>query len=159
MMTQYIISLSFLAIAIALAVFYLITLQKLMEAISIENRKMAPSNVWFMFIPLFNVIWHFIMVSRISGSVRDETIKLNIAHRFNQSFYLLGMASMILYVIALILNVFLSIPTIGGLFSLTSMAAWIIFWVQAGNYKKLILANHNNFLFDAERQAQDDPSV
>ncbi len=49
-----------------------------MNIISEENRKMNPSHVWFMLIPIFNIVWQFIMVSRIAESIGEECIRLNI---------------------------------------------------------------------------------
>jgi len=45
-----------LALFLVPGIFFLLTLQNTLKVISPENRKMQPSNVWLMFIPLFNII-------------------------------------------------------------------------------------------------------
>ena|SRR5690242_14728159 len=60
------------------AIFFLLTLQNTLRAISPENRRMPPSNVWLLFIPLFNLVWQFIVVDRISQSIGAECARLNI---------------------------------------------------------------------------------
>ena len=46
-------------------ILYLVTLQNTLKEIKPENRKMQPGKVWLMFIPLFSLVWHFIMINRI----------------------------------------------------------------------------------------------
>jgi hypothetical protein len=60
------------------AIFYLITLQKTLETIVPENRKMPPGQVWLLLIPLFNYIWQFFTVSNIADSIKAECERLNI---------------------------------------------------------------------------------
>jgi hypothetical protein len=59
-------------------VFFLFTLQNTLKIISSENRKMPPANVWLIIIPLFGILWQFIVVSRIADSIKNECVKLNI---------------------------------------------------------------------------------
>ena len=54
------------------AIFYLLTLQKALERCSSESRTTTPSSVWLMLIPLFNIVWQFILVSRVSESLYNE---------------------------------------------------------------------------------------
>ena len=76
--TEWMLILMVLAIGVVPYIFFLLTLQNTLNAISYENRKMPPANVWLMFIPVFNIIWQFIMVSRIAESIGDECALLNI---------------------------------------------------------------------------------
>jgi len=64
-----------LAIAIALAIigvvmYFLITQQNTLKAIQQQNRLMRPGEVWLQLIPLFGIVWQFIVVTRISDSIR-----------------------------------------------------------------------------------------
>ena len=40
-------------------VFYFISLQRALEAISAENRLMPPGQVWLSLISIFNIVWMF----------------------------------------------------------------------------------------------------
>ena len=56
--------------AILVAVFYLLNLQNLLKQITPANRQVEPGNVWLMFIPLFNIIYPFILYPKITDSVK-----------------------------------------------------------------------------------------
>ncbi len=131
----------FLLLFLVPLIFFLITLQKTMNIISEENRKINPSHVWFMLIPIFNIVWQFIMVSRIAESIGEECIRLNIPGKDAKPTYSIGLAWNICNFLTLI-------PIIGALAALIS---WIAYWVKVNEYKNLMLANKDNFLLDAER--------
>lgn len=123
------------------AIFFLLTLQKTLNAISPENRKMSPSNVWLMLVPLFNIVWQFIMVDKIAQSVSAECVRLNIPVTDAKPTYNIGLAWNIC-------NILSFVPFVGGL---ASLVTFILYWVKVNEYKNLIIANQNNYLLDAER--------
>ena len=125
-------------------IFYLVTLQKTLEAIAPENRKMAPGQVWLLLIPLFNLIWQFIAVTNISDSIRDECYRLGIPLSEDRPTYNIGLAKNILSLCAFI-------PFLGTLCSIAFKICWIVYWVKVNEYKNLIIANKDNDLLDAER--------
>src|SRR5271166_2160891 len=69
-----ILTIALIACAIMLLpmIFYLLTLQKAFSRCSPENRAMAPGMVWLMLIPLFNLVWHFIVVTNLSKTLGTE---------------------------------------------------------------------------------------
>lgn len=131
----------FLALFLIPAIFFLLTLQNTLKAISQENRRMSPGNVWLMFIPLFNIVWQFIVVDKIAQSIGAECTRLNIPVKENKPTYNIGLAWNIC-------NCLTIIPVIGGL---ASLITFILYWVKVSEYKNLINANQNNFMLDAER--------
>ncbi len=142
----------FLAILIPF-IFYLFTLQRTLEAIAIESRKMAPGHVWFLFIPLFNIVWQFIMTARIADSIRDECIRLQIPLPESRPTFVLGLVMTFLYIVSIPMNNLSSAPMLGGLCSLAALVCWIVYWVKVNGYRKLIIANRDNFLLDIEKEA------
>jgi hypothetical protein len=123
------------------AIFFLLTLQKTLNVISPENRMMPPSNVWLMLIPLFNIVWQFIMVDKIAQSVSAECARLNIPVTDPKPTYNIGLAWNIC-------NILSFIPIIGGL---AALVTFILYWVKVNEYKNLVIANRNNYMLDAER--------
>ena len=121
-------------------VFFLLTLQNTLLAISPENRKMPPSNVWLMFIPLFNLVWQFIMVTNIAESIKAECVRLNISVNERKPTAGIGLAWNIC-------SVCFFIPFA----PLASLVLLIIYWVKVNEYKNLITTNKDNFLLDAEK--------
>jgi len=137
--------LTFVLAALIPFIFFLLTLQKTLKVISPENRRMQPAQVWLMLVPLFNIVWMFIMVNRIADSIKNECIKLHIASEEARPTYNIGIAMCILYLCGII-------PIVGGLGSIAGVVCWIIYWVKVNEYKKRIIENKNNFLFDIERE-------
>ncbi len=125
-------------------IFYLITLQKTLEAIIPENRKMPPGQVWLLLIPLFNYIWQFFTVSNIADSIKAECNRLNIPCNEDRPTYNIGLAKNILALCGII-------PVVGLLFTLGFIVCWIIYWVKVNEYKNLIIANRDNDILDAEK--------
>ena len=139
-----------LAVLLVPAIFFLLNLQKTLEAISPENRKMPPSNVWLMFIPIFNIVWQFIVVERIAASITDECERLKIPTRDSKPTYNIGLAWNIC-------NFLTFIPLIGGL---ASLVTFIMYWVKVSEYKNLIITNKDNYMLDAERNIfHGDPAI
>jgi hypothetical protein len=122
-------------------IFFLLTLQNTLNAISYENRKMPPANVWLMFIPLFNIVWQFIMVNNIADSIKAECARLYIPVKESRPTSGIGLAWNISSVCF-----FVPFAPLG------SLVLWIIYWVKINEYKNLIIANKDNFLLDAERE-------
>ncbi len=103
---------------------------------------MPAGYVWLMFVPIFNIVWQFIMVGRIADSIRVECIRLNIPAREERPTYNIGLAFCICSLAGFI-------PVLGPL---AVLIIWIMYWVKVNEFKKLIIANKDNFLLDAERQ-------
>src|SRR5688572_13284226 len=61
-----------LAIGIAIAVFYCLTLSKALKQVRPGNRDMEPGQVWLVLIPFFNLYWNFKIASDIPSSLRRE---------------------------------------------------------------------------------------
>lgn len=115
-------------------ILFLLTQQNTLKSIRPDNRRMQPGEVWLQLIPLFNIVWQFIVVSRISESIRNE-----INDRTNNSF--LGAANPVFtndldlrptYSIGLaycILGLCGFIPYLGLLASIAALVCWITYWI------------------------------
>lgn len=123
----FIIVLFILAISITIAVFYLLNLQNLLKEIDQKNRLVEPGNVWLMFIPLFNLIYPFILYPKICDSVKAEyehrgiSIQGDYSRSISIAMPILGLCGLI--------------PFIGGLAGLANLVLFIIFWVRTAEYK------------------------
>ena len=115
------------AVAILIAVLYLLTLQNVLKEIEPQNRLVEPSNVWLMFIPLFNMIYPFILYPKISESLRNEfdSRGLSKAGDYGRA---IGITMPILGLCGLI-------PILGGLAGLANLILFIIFWVKMSEFK------------------------
>ena len=130
----------FILIFLIPAIFFLLTQQNTLKAIQPLNRTMSPGEVWLQLIPLFNIVWQFVVVRRISESLQRE---LNSENRFSfegvshtshyisdeRPTYQIGMAFCIL-------NCCSIIPILGTLARIAAIICWIVYWVKLSEYKK-----------------------
>jgi len=114
-------------IGIVVAVLYLLNLQNLLKRISVENRVVEPGNVWLMLIPIFNLVYAFILYPKISESIKNEFLKRGLSDSgdYGKS---LGTAMAVLGLCGFI-------PILGGLASIANLVIWIIYWVKMSEYK------------------------
>jgi hypothetical protein len=109
-------------------ILYLVTLQNTLKEIKPENRKMQPGEVWLMFIPLFSLVWHFIMINRISDSLKLEFNSRGIQTNENRPGFGIGLAQCILFCCGII-------PVLGILSSIAGLICWIIYWSKIHGFK------------------------
>ena len=128
--------LTFALIAIVIlllpAIFYLLTLQKALNRCSPENRAMQPGMVWLMFIPLFNIVWHFFVVLNIAKSLGAEFAKRGIAEEPDPG-KTIGIVMCILACCGII-------PILGILCSLGALVCWIMYWVKIAGFSAKLAA-------------------
>lgn len=134
----------FLALFIAPAIFFIITLQNTLKVISPENRKMPFTNVWLLCIPVFNFYWQFIVVNKIAQSIALECERLRIPVKETKPTYRIGLSWNICYLLFLI-------PLIKLWAGIILTITWVIYWIKVDQYRKLIIKNQNTFRLDAER--------
>lgn len=114
-------------------IFYLITLSRTLEVCHPYTRKMNPGEVWMVLIPLFGIVWHFIVVGRLADSLAIEFRNRNLPVDEERPGYQAGITALILLLC-------------GGIIPLLGMIAAIVFLVRYWNkinfYKKT-LEQHN----------------
>lgn len=114
-------------------IFFLLTLQNTLNAISFENRKMEPGLVWLSLIPIFGLVWQFMVVDRMAGSLQAEFAKRGMATEEARPGNSIGLAYCILFCCSLI-------PFLGYITSIAGLICWIIYWIKINDYKNRLLA-------------------
>ncbi|HEX2920189.1 MAG TPA: hypothetical protein VHO50_03390 [Bacteroidales bacterium] len=109
-------------------IFYLITLQNTLLEVRIENRKMQPGMVWLTLIPLFGIIWQFIIVNNVADSLKLEFQQRNLITDEDRPGYSIGLAFCILACCSIV-------PFLGFLTALAAFICWIMYWVKISSYK------------------------
>ena len=105
------------AIMIVPTIFYLLTLQKALNRCSPENRAMNPPMVWLMLIPLFNLVWQFIVVLNLAKSLGAEFQKRGIPEDPNPG-QTLGLVMCVSSLLC------------GPVY----LIVWIVYWVKVAGY-------------------------
>lgn len=110
-------------------ILYLVSLQSTLNEVSIKNRRMQPGQVWLSLIPLFGLVWQFIMVSRIADSLRAEFDERQIQIAELRPGYSVGLAYCVLFTCSII-------PVLGFLTSIAGLICWIIYWVKTSDFRQ-----------------------
>jgi hypothetical protein len=121
-----------LVIILIPAIFYLLSLQKALNRCSPESRAMQPGMVWLMFIPLFNLVWHFFVVLNIAKSLEAEFRKRGMAVEPNPG-KTIGLVMCILGACGII-------PILGILCSLGAFVCWIMYWIKIAGFSAKLVA-------------------
>jgi hypothetical protein len=133
---EFIVVLMLFGILLIPGIFYLITIRNLYKRISMVNRKMPPSSVWLLLIPIFNLIWQFIVVNKVFDSMAPELINRNLPLNDLKRDYYFGLAMCILnccLVISNFINSQLNIFIFIG-----ALVCWIFYWIKIGGYKTIL---------------------
>ena len=127
------------------AILYLISLQNTLNAVSPANRKTQPGNVWLMLIPVFNIVWNFLLVGYIADSLKAEFASRNQPVAEVRPGYTIGLWMCIL-------NCCSFIPVVNIFTGIGSLVCWIIYWVKIVEYKNMLLTGSNNPSLDNVQQ-------
>jgi hypothetical protein len=106
--------------------FFCLTLQKCLNRCTPQCRTIAPGQVWLLLIPFFNLVWQFIVVSRISSTLANE-FRLRSMTKEPEPGKSLGLAFCILFVCGIV-------PFLGILAGIAGLICWILYWVKIANY-------------------------
>lgn len=112
---------------ITMGVLYLLNMQNLLKEIKPENRLVEPGNVWLMFIPLFNIIYPFILYPKVCDSVRNEFESRGQSQQ--------GDYGRSLGITIPILGICSVIPILGIFASIANLVLFIMFWVKLSDHK------------------------
>ena len=135
-------ALLFLLVFIGIAIAYLLTLSKALEAVRPQNRATEPSSVWLMLIPIFNLVWPFILYKKIATSLTAEYRSRGMSENADST-YVIGVIANCCMIISTILNISSNVSgtqqsMLASFFSLPGLIFWIIYWVQINNHKNRV---------------------
>ena len=110
-------------------VFYHITIQKLLDQCSEENRQMKSSLVWLNWIPIFNLGWQFYVYIKVRDSLKLEFESRGLSSEDKEFGYNIGLTYGFLYIVQF------GIPSFVPAFT---FIAWIAYWIQLYKYYKIL---------------------
>jgi hypothetical protein len=127
-------------------ILFLLMQQSLLKNIQPHNRTISPGEIFLQLIPLFGMIWQFVVVSRISNSIHNElsnqqrfsfeaTVPNPIPESSHRPAYAIGIAYCVLLCCSII-------PMLGALAGFAGLICWIIYWVKLAEYKSLLQQRH-----------------
>jgi len=114
-------------------ILYLRTLSVALQKCSTQNRKMSPAKVWLLLIPLFNLVWQFIVIPKVSDSLRAEFRERNI--RFKGD---IGESIGLFFCISIILHIILATATGTANMLIPVTILWILHWVKIASFSGML---------------------
>lgn len=93
-----------LAVGLLIAILFLLNLQNTIKAAAPQNRKMPPANVWLLLIPIFNTYYYFVVVKRITETIKAEYDSKNQVLDNPKPTFSIGMALAISSAVSLLIS-------------------------------------------------------
>ena len=112
-----------LALGLVIGIAFLWNIRKTIKTIKPENRIVKPNHVWLMLIPLFNLVYQFFLVQRVSQSLFNEFNDRNLPTKPLNTAYNLGM-------VACIMNILSLVPPLAFFASFLVMVFMFAFWTR-----------------------------
>lgn len=140
--------------AIAVGVFFLLNLQGALSQCAPESRRMPPGQVWLILIPLFGIVWMFVVVSRIADSLAAEFKRRQLPLDSERPGYAVGLVMSIAGCGGIIRNIgkywqIQELYWMGIVIAFVMIVLMIVYWVQIDGYKKrLIRSGHHSQYFN-----------
>jgi hypothetical protein len=142
----------FLLIAIVIQVFFLLNISKCLSRCRPRNRTIEPGQVWLMFIPLFNIVWQFILVNRVAETLEKEYRSRGWSKSGGDYGKTVGMAFCILTLTTWI-------PFLGSVLAIVYLVCYIIYWVKIAGYSKELASEKDDEDWkdeDEEEEAEEE---
>jgi hypothetical protein len=120
-------------IAIIIAVFFCLSMQKALNRVSESNREMQPAMVWLLLVPCFNYVWMFFIASKVPASLQKE---FRDRDQDDGSDYgaMLGLVTAICVVVTAVLSFVPFISICSLVTALVYLVTGIMFWVKIAGY-------------------------
>src|SRR5262245_58275905 len=128
-------------IGIIVHIFFLLTLSKCLAQCAPRNRSMEPGLVWLNLIPLFNLVWMFITIIKISESLRNDYHDRGL--RSDDPDF--GQMTGILYMV------------FSFFCGLVALIFFIMYWVKIANFKNQLMTSGRRGYIDDDEDDFDRP--
>lgn len=142
----------FLVVAVVVLVYclFLLAHHRALSRCRPSCRLMEPGMVWLNLIPLFNIVWQFITVAKVSASLTNE-FRARGRHRDGDDYgQTLGTVSCALFLAVLV-------PVLGILCAIGGFVCWVIYWGRIAEYgARLRLTSAGDYRPDEYEDAEDD---
>ena len=124
--------LAFLCIPILIGLLFALTVRMLLEVCAPESRTMHPNSVWWLLVPLVNIVFQFVVVLRVASTLVNEHQR-----RQRQGLPETGKEVGLAACIAGVMGV---IPGVGPLACVVCIGCWIYYWVLLRRVTNLLEA-------------------
>jgi hypothetical protein len=118
-------------VVLAFGIVYINSLGRLLSKCAPSSRTMQPGRVWLLLIPVFGIIWGFLVVSALGKSLGNEFRLRGIASTESEPGKTLGMAMCVCQACGIVpfLN-FLALPA--------ALVLWTMYWMKTAGYSRML---------------------
>ena len=109
------------------SIFYISTLQRTLSRCAPESRALKPSLLWLYFVPFFNFIFHFFIVTGMAKSLRNEFEKRGLALSEAAPGQSFGIPMCVC-------ACFIFVPLLGVLAGIAFIVLWVAYWEKMSEY-------------------------
>lgn len=128
-----------LAVAFLVAfILFLVTQQQILKLIEPEQRRMPPGQVWLQLVPLFGLVWQFIVIARLSKSIHNQLTFSSGDSIFDarekipdKPTYVSG----ITYAVVMCATV-IPLPFGKTIIAAVALGNWVNYWIDLNRYRK-----------------------
>ena len=113
--------LGFLCLPIIIGLLFALTVRMLLEACAPESRTLQPNSVWWLLVPLVNIVFQFVVVLRVASTLVNEHQRRQ-RQGSPETGKEVGLAACIAGVAGLV-------PGIGPIAAVVCLGCWIYYWV------------------------------
>ncbi|OHX12473.1 hypothetical protein [Chromobacterium sphagni] len=116
------------ALALAVGIFYYLTLHQTMDSVSEINRPLAGGLIWLALIPFVGAIWYMVYIILLSRALKRELAQRGLAGD--------GAAGISLALVILLALCF--VPYANLIAFIPALVLWLMHWVKMAGYRKLL---------------------
>jgi len=135
-----------LLVSLIVGVSYLLTLQRALKVCAPTSRTMKPGMVWLMFIPVFGLVWQFVIVMNLTKSLGNEFRRLGIPcpePTLGRNIGLTNCACscclVFLPLVGRLLPFLILLVLLGRLFAaIIGLLTWIAYWNRITDYSRIL---------------------
>jgi hypothetical protein len=128
-------------------VFFCLSLAQALKQVRPENRTIQTSSIWLFLIPVFNLFWLFVIVSKMASSIKNELIERDYEVEENPGFNI-GIAtagsSILISILYIIESTGVKSSTITftlGALAIMRLIFFIQYWMKISWYRKVLETN------------------
>ena len=118
-----------LLVLFGVGILFLVTLNGALKKCSPAARTMQPGMVWLLLIPVFSLVWSFLVVTAVARSLANEFRSRNLPLDEAEPGKSIGIAMSVCQLCSII-------PFVNFIAAPASLILWIVYWIKISGYSK-----------------------
>jgi hypothetical protein len=117
-------------------ILYLLTVGNALKKCAPASRTMKPGKVWLLLIPVFGLVWHFVIIMNVAKSLGNEFARLGVPRPEPTLGKNIGLATCVGNCCLVI-----PIPLLRDLAAIPAFVLWGAYWAKIAKYSKVLDAH------------------